>query len=125
MEGENIYQSLSIHSSLHTHWSIIHLNTLLINYPFISYYYILIRCRHSFTPLLTQTQEMESRKYKNIAMPLHHVDHAGAIENAYTKIKDACVEIKDACAGNTCIGACARRYTCIACTHIPDLCAST
>ena len=47
--GGNVYQSLSIHSLLHIHWSIIHTNTFLINYSFISYYYILIRCRHSFS----------------------------------------------------------------------------
>ena len=55
VEGGNVYQSLSIHSLLHIHWSIIHTNTFLINYSFISYYYILIQCRHSFTPQLTQT----------------------------------------------------------------------
>jgi hypothetical protein len=43
------------------------------------------------------------------------------IENPSIKIKDACLEIKDACAGKACIDACARRYTCAACTYIPDL----
>ncbi len=102
MEGENIYQSLSIHSLLHTHWSIIHINTILPNYPFISYYYILIRCRHSFTPLLTQTHEIESRKYITRRMTT----------DVYF-LEDACAEIK------SCMY---RKITCTCCTGISNSC---
>ena len=41
----------SIDSLFHIHWST---NTFLINYSFIPYYNIIIHCRYSFTPLLTQ-----------------------------------------------------------------------
>ncbi len=63
VEGGNVYHILSIHSFLLIHWFIIYVNIFLLNYSFISYYHNPIRRRHSFTPLLTQTHEIESRKY--------------------------------------------------------------
>ena len=49
VEGKNVSHFSSIDPLPHIHWSIIHTNTFLINYSFISYYHILIQCRHSFT----------------------------------------------------------------------------
>ncbi len=49
--GRNVSHTSSIDSLFYIHWST---NTFLINYSFISYYNIIIHCRYSFTPLLTQ-----------------------------------------------------------------------
>ncbi len=54
VKGENVPHVSSIDPLLHIHWSINNTNTFLINYSFISCYNIIIHCRHSFTPQLTQ-----------------------------------------------------------------------
>ncbi len=54
VEGKNLPHVSSIDPLPHIHWSIIYTNTFLINYSFISYYNIIIHCRHSFISSVTR-----------------------------------------------------------------------